>query len=72
MKFEIEFEATIILSMRAVTGRMAPSKLNYGIGDTCSSSDPEGTTRSTPDPTPPWPDILQPGFCDGLRCGSTF
>lgn len=46
MKFEIEFWATIILSMQAVTGMMVPSRPNYGNGDTCNCSDPQGTVES--------------------------
>lgn len=50
MKFEIEFEATIILSVLAVTGMMVPSKPNYRNGDPCKCSEPQGTTKSSMNP----------------------
>lgn len=51
MKFEIELEATIILSTRAVTGMMVPSRPNYETKDTYGCGDPQETLKWALDPT---------------------
>lgn len=63
MTFEIEFQATIILSTQAVTGMMMPSRPNYSCRDTWNCSGPQGVVESRSPSAPPlWPTQINFNF----------